>query len=466
MSEQPSIGWGIIGPGVIAKTFADALPHSRTGRLAAIASRNPDSRDSRTDFPARASMPAMRRSSATPKSRRSISRRHTRRTPNGRSGPPKQASTCSARSRSRCRRPRPRRWSAAARRAGTFLGEAFMYRLHPMTAKIVDLVKSKAVGELRMIRGSYRLQHDLQAGGQAFRQRHRRRRDPRCRLLPGVDGAASCRRRGGEAVPRPGQSVAASRISATTGADDWTSLTMAFPGGVIADAAASIGVAQENVLRVYGTEGWIAVKDLLVRERQGGRHRRDRDSPQGPRRPRRSRSTEKGWLYAFEIDAAGDAIRAGKQEFDPPGMTWADTLGNMRALDAWRKSVGLEYEFEKPRQSRIKIDGRPLASRSNPMPRRKLPAIDREASVLALGGANFETYTQAAILCDALLRGRRQCARQRLALRAWANATGCSAIGWPPAACATTSSSSARARTRRSAIPTSSRGSSPSRSTG
>ena len=42
MSQQSSIGWGIIGPGVIAKQFADALPHSRTGRLVAIASRNPE----------------------------------------------------------------------------------------------------------------------------------------------------------------------------------------------------------------------------------------------------------------------------------------------------------------------------------------------------------------------------------------------------------------------------------------
>ena len=35
------------------------------------------------------------------------------------------------------------------------------------------------------------------------------------------------------------------------------------------------------------------------------------------------------------------------------------------------------------------------------MRRRTLAALDREVSVLALGGANFETYTQAAILCDA-----------------------------------------------------------------
>jgi hypothetical protein len=28
-------------------------------------------------------------------------------------------------------------------------------------------------------------------------------------------------------------------------------------------------------------------------------------------------------------------------------MTWADTLGNMGALDAWRASVGLSFDCER-----------------------------------------------------------------------------------------------------------------------
>ncbi len=43
----------------------------------------------------------------------------------------------------------------AARKAGTFLGEAFMYRLHPQTLKLVELVKSGAIGEVRMIKSSF-----------------------------------------------------------------------------------------------------------------------------------------------------------------------------------------------------------------------------------------------------------------------------------------------------------------------
>ncbi len=38
-------GWGIIGPGAIAQNFADGLAEAPSGRLMAIASRNPARRD-------------------------------------------------------------------------------------------------------------------------------------------------------------------------------------------------------------------------------------------------------------------------------------------------------------------------------------------------------------------------------------------------------------------------------------
>jgi predicted dehydrogenase len=34
--------WGIIGPGNIARSFAGQLPRSRTGRLVAVGSRDPE----------------------------------------------------------------------------------------------------------------------------------------------------------------------------------------------------------------------------------------------------------------------------------------------------------------------------------------------------------------------------------------------------------------------------------------
>jgi aryl-alcohol dehydrogenase-like predicted oxidoreductase len=184
----------------------------------------------------------------------------------------------------------------------------------------------------------------------------------------------------------------------STGVDEWAAAVLKFPNGIVAQVATSISLQPDDLLRVDGSEGWLQVKTFwFASGKQGGRgeillHSGGKTETVFVDEPR--------WLYTFEIDAAGEAIRAGKQEFAPPGVTWADSLGNMRALDRWRASIGLEYEIEKAAKRKTKIDGRPLAKPAKPMRRRKLPGIEREAAVIALGGANFDTYTQAMILCD------------------------------------------------------------------
>ena len=84
----------------------------------------------------------------------------------------------------------------AARRAGTFMGEAFMYRLHPQTARLLELIREGAIGEVRMIKSSFGFAMP------AFDPAHRLyanelggRRHPRRGLLSGLDGAADRRRR-------------------------------------------------------------------------------------------------------------------------------------------------------------------------------------------------------------------------------------------------------------------------------
>ena len=44
---------------------------------------------------------------------------------------------------------------AAAKESGVLLMEAFMYRFHPRTEAVIDLVRSGALGELRMIQSSF-----------------------------------------------------------------------------------------------------------------------------------------------------------------------------------------------------------------------------------------------------------------------------------------------------------------------
>ena len=50
-------------------------------------------------------------------------------------------------------------------------------------------------------------------------------------------------------------------------------------------------------------------------------------------------------LYAIEADTVARHIAA--RQAPSPCMTWDDSLGNMRTLDAWRKAVGLVFDVEK-----------------------------------------------------------------------------------------------------------------------
>ena len=45
--------------------------------------------------------------------------------------------------------------TAAARSTGRVLAEAFMYRHHPQTLKVKELVEGGAIGQLQVIRGGF-----------------------------------------------------------------------------------------------------------------------------------------------------------------------------------------------------------------------------------------------------------------------------------------------------------------------
>ena len=50
------------------------------------------------------------------------------------------------------------------------------------------------------------------------------------------------------------------------------------------------------------------------------------------------------WLYGIEADVVAENIDNRQARF--PAMSHADTLGNMRVLDAWRRQVGVVYPQE------------------------------------------------------------------------------------------------------------------------
>ena len=147
MRNDGKIRWGILGPGGIAKDFFAGSLQSKTGVVAAIGARDPAKPGLAEAFPGARILDGYAALISDP----DIDAIYIA-TPH-----PSHAEwaikAAEAGKHVLCEKPMSLTAAEAAamfhaaRRAGTFMGEAFMYRLHPMTAKLVELVKSGIIGD-------------------------------------------------------------------------------------------------------------------------------------------------------------------------------------------------------------------------------------------------------------------------------------------------------------------------------
>ncbi|RVD12675.1 MAG: oxidoreductase [Mesorhizobium sp.] len=401
MTATTPIRWGILGPGSIAQSFAGGVAASRTGKLVAIGARNPAKPGLAESFPGARILDGYDALLADPDiDAIYISIPHP--------GHAQWAiKAAEAGKHVLCEKPlaltafEADAMMHAARKAGTFLGEAFMYRLHPQTKKLVELIRSGIIGDIRMIKSSFGFampgfmpQHrlyanDLAGGGI---------------LDVGGYPVSMVRLIAGAAVGKPfsePDKVVGTAHLGQSGVDEWASALLHFPGGIVAEVSCSISLNQDNVLRVLGTKGRIEVPDFWFAggNRDVGLGRIDIIASTGARQT--ISVDEKRHVYSFEVDAAGEAIRAGGQEFAWPGMAWAESLGTLRVLDKWRAAAGLEYGIEKAAQRTNTISGRPLRSGGTAIAKRTIPGLSKSASVVALGFEDFRTFSSGSILLDA-----------------------------------------------------------------
>ncbi|WP_136617164.1 MULTISPECIES: aldo/keto reductase [Mesorhizobium] len=401
MNAATPIRWGILGPGSIAQSFAGGVAGSRTGKLVAIGARNPAKPGLAESFPGARILDGYDALLADPDiDAVYISIPHP--------GHAQWAiKAAEAGKHVLCEKPlaltafEADAMIHAARKAGTFLGEAFMYRLHPQTLKLVELIRSGVIGEIRMIKSSFGFampgfmpQHrlyanDLAGGGI---------------LDVGGYPVSMVRLIAGAAVGKPfsePDKVVGTAHLGQSGVDEWASALLHFSSGIVAEVSCSISLNQDNVLRILGTKGRIEVPDFWFAggNRDVGLGQIEIIASDGARET--ISVNEKRHVYSFEVDAAGEAIRAGRQEFAWPGMAWAESLGTLRVLDRWRAAAGLEYGIEKAQQRVNTISGRPLRSGGTAIAKRTIPGLSKPASVVALGFEDFRTFSSGSILLDA-----------------------------------------------------------------
>ncbi|HEY0945997.1 MAG TPA: Gfo/Idh/MocA family oxidoreductase [Opitutaceae bacterium] len=231
------------------------------------------------------------------------------------------------------------RMVAAARQHDVLLMEAFMYRCHPQTARVVELIRDGALGRVGLVQATFsfnaafnpasRLWNNalggggiLDVGGYTVSW---------ARL---VAGAAA-----GKSFLNPVRVTGAAELHPETQVDAYAAATLSFPNGVLGQVACGVGLRQESVVRIYGTEGELLLTTPYVpgyeSERPQVLLRRE------GRAPETIVVAADRDLYAYEADAFAAALAAGER--DVPAMTVADTLGNMAVLDAWRAEGGVRY---------------------------------------------------------------------------------------------------------------------------
>jgi len=268
----------------------------------------------------------------------------------------------------------------AARDHDVFLMEAFMYRCHPQIARLVELLNEHAIGDVRVVNATFSFQSGFNPEARLFKNALGGGGilDVGCYAMSMarlVAGAAQ-----GAESAEPLEVKGTARVGAT-GVDEWAVASLKFPGDIIAQVATGVLLNQENCVRIFGSGGSIYLPAPWGMGEKGGTTRIV--ITRSGKEPEELKVETTTGAYTMEADMAADNII--RRQAVWPAMTWDDTLGNMKALDRWRESIGQAYESENAEANRP-VSGRALKRRpSVRMPYAKLAHLDREVSRLVMG---------------------------------------------------------------------------------
>ncbi len=226
-----------------------------------------------------------------------------------------------------------------AREQGVLLLEGYMYRCHPQTAKLVELLKAGAVSRVRSVEGAFSFRSEFNPASRLF--------DPALGggaiwdiggyplSMANLVAAASS----GNAPVRP-ERLEAVGVWAENGIDLLSTALVCYPAGIVGRLTVSLTSTEDNSLRIYGEGGKIVVPDPWVCDRV--------NPPQG--RILLTRSGEAAEVIEVPCDRTSFTLEAeyfaslaaqGKTDAVFPVMSAAETVLQNELLQEWeRKAAG------------------------------------------------------------------------------------------------------------------------------
>jgi predicted dehydrogenase len=335
--------WGIIGTGRIANTFAAGVHRSRTGELTAVASR---SKSKARDFAKTHSIPNSHGSYealltdpnvdivyiATP---------HTQH---------QEWAIRAAESKKHilCEKPLGLHHDEAvaivqaAWENSVFFMEAYMYRCHPQIARTIELIRAGTLGEVRAIKATFGFAAPYDLEGRLFN-----------RSLGGgaildvggyctslarlIAGAAQ-----GKPFVEPERLSVFGQIGPESGVDEYATALAIFPGEIAAILSCGLRLQQDNKVRIEGSGGSLTLTEPWTPSINGGQTslilERNGEQPE-------TLTVTSPPLYTIEADLVAHHIEKGDRQAASPAMSWADTIGNIRMQDEWRRAIDSPAPF-------------------------------------------------------------------------------------------------------------------------
>ena len=285
----------------------------------------------------------------------------------------------------------------AAREAHVFFMEAFMYRLAPQTRKLVDMIEGGEIGAVRMIEASFGFHAPFNAKSRLFANDLGGGGLMDVGLYPvsmaRLVAGANDKRTFADPV-----SVAGSARLGETGVDEWAAALLTFDNDVIAQVSTAVSAWLPNTVNIFGETGFLHLASpwhaagveggtSSIELRRFGKPPETIDIPQDK------------WLYEIEADHVAECISRGLTE--SPLVPVADTLGNMRALDAWRSAARFRFAAESTKKSWPTANRLPLAVKPDaPMQSRTIEGVANPVSALIMGCDNQTTMPHASVQFD------------------------------------------------------------------
>jgi predicted dehydrogenase len=216
-----------------------------------------------------------------------------------------------------------------------FFMEAYMYRCHPQIARMLELLREGVIGDIRVITARFGFSAAYDLEGRLFN-----------RTLGGggiLDVGGYCtsmaRLIAGAAqgiVAEPERVFAVGQIGPESGVDEYAAALLLFPGDIVAMLSCGLRLDQNNKVRIEGTGGSLILPIPWGANVDGGESQiLVQKSGQAPEMI----TVTAAPLFALEADLVAHHIAQGHHEAAWPAMTWADTLGNIRVQDQWRRAM-------------------------------------------------------------------------------------------------------------------------------